>query len=56
MHKSSKGWYMNELKKIGITKHPVDKKHLAHYRTPALARLFEVELEKYNKRQESATK
>lgn len=32
-YEGTKGWYIQELKKIGVTKHPVEKRKLELYKT-----------------------
>jgi hypothetical protein len=32
-YEGSKGWYINELKKMGITRHPIEKRKLELYKT-----------------------
>ncbi|CEG27519.1 hypothetical protein BN1002_02386 [Bacillus sp. B-jedd] len=41
----SKGWYISELKRMGIKKHPVGLKKLELYRTAEVRNLY---LEKIN--------
>lgn len=36
----SKGWYVQELRKMGITKHPVDKRKLESHKTFELRNLY----------------
>jgi len=42
----SKGWYIQELKKVGITKHPVGKKKLELYKTFELRNLYLARVQK----------
>ncbi|WP_210365118.1 DUF2639 domain-containing protein [Bacillus sp. REN3] len=39
-YKGSKGWYINELKKAGITKHPVGKRKLELYKTYIIRKIY----------------
>lgn len=39
-HLYSKGWFIQQLKAKGISKHPVERKKLEHYRTPVLRNLY----------------
>jgi len=39
-YEGSKGWYIKELKKIGITKHPIEKRKLELYKTFVVRSLF----------------
>lgn len=41
----SKGWYIQKLKEVGISKHPVDRKKLELYKTSIVRNLY---LEKNN--------
>ncbi|MGA9225523.1 MAG: DUF2639 domain-containing protein [Mesobacillus sp.] len=36
----SKGWYIKELKKMGLTKHPIDKRKLELYKTFVVRSLY----------------
>ncbi len=36
----SKGWYLQQLKEVGITKHPVERKKLELYRTFVIRKLY----------------
>ncbi|WP_163102716.1 DUF2639 domain-containing protein [Peribacillus alkalitolerans] len=36
----SKGWYLQQLKEAGITKHPVERKKLELYRTFVIRKLY----------------
>ncbi|MGG3470109.1 YflJ family protein [Neobacillus pocheonensis] len=39
-YQGSKGWYVQELKKIGITKHPVERRKIELYKTFILRNLY----------------
>jgi hypothetical protein len=39
-YEGSKGWYIHELKKIGVTKHPVEKRKLELYKTFVVRNLY----------------
>lgn len=39
-YEGSKGWYIKELKKMGITKHPIEKRKLELYKTFVVRSLF----------------
>ncbi|WP_423407092.1 DUF2639 domain-containing protein [Heyndrickxia sp. MSNUG] len=39
-YEGSKGWYIKELKKMGITKHPIEKRKLELYKTYVVRSLF----------------
>jgi hypothetical protein len=39
-YQGSKGWYVQELKKLGITKHPVERKKIELYRTYIIRNLY----------------
>ncbi|MGM9922935.1 MAG: DUF2639 domain-containing protein [Bacillus sp. (in: firmicutes)] len=39
-YKHSKGWYLAQLKQIGITKHPVEQKKLELYKTFIVRKLY----------------
>lgn len=41
----SKGWYIKELKRLGISKHPIEQRKLELYKTFIVRNLF---LEKFN--------
>ncbi|MGR3764690.1 DUF2639 domain-containing protein [Rossellomorea sp. NS-SX7] len=43
----SKGWYIKELKKLGINYHPVEKRKLENYKTFVVRNLY---FEKLNKK------
>ncbi len=45
----SKGWYLQELKKMGIYHHPVDKRKLESYKTFVIRNLY---FEKTNKNEQ----
>ncbi|MCA1063024.1 YflJ family protein [Rossellomorea sp. AcN35-11] len=36
----SKGWYLRELKKMGINYHPQDKRKLENYKTYVVRNLY----------------
>ncbi|KAB2333530.1 DUF2639 domain-containing protein [Bacillus mesophilum] len=36
----SKGWYIAELKKKGIRKHPIEAKKLEHYKTFVVRKIY----------------
>ncbi|MGM9926861.1 MAG: DUF2639 domain-containing protein [Bacillus sp. (in: firmicutes)] len=36
----SKGWYVSQLKNIGITKHPIELKKLELYKTFVLRQMY----------------
>lgn len=37
----SKGWYVNKLREIGLTRHPIERKKLKLYKTFVLRNLYE---------------
>ncbi|MEH7884889.1 DUF2639 domain-containing protein [Bacillus sp. JJ1609] len=39
-YEGSKGWYIKELKKMGITKHPIEKRKLELYKTFVVRSLY----------------
>lgn len=39
-HVGSKGWYVAELKKMGVTKHPIDNRKLESHKGHVLQNLF----------------
>jgi hypothetical protein len=39
--KGSKGWYVQELKKVGITRHPVELRKLETYKTSIIRSIYE---------------
>jgi hypothetical protein len=39
-YEGSKGWYIKELKKMGITKHPIEKRKLELYKTFVIRSLY----------------
>lgn len=39
-YRGSKGWYISELKKIGMKRHPVERKKLELYKTHILRNLY----------------
>ncbi|MFS0781558.1 DUF2639 domain-containing protein [Bacillus sp. 1P06AnD] len=39
-YKHSKGWYVDQLRERGITKHPVELKKLQLYRTYVVRNLY----------------
>jgi hypothetical protein len=39
-YKHSKGWYISQLKEVGITKHPVELKKLKLYKTYIVRNLY----------------
>jgi hypothetical protein len=39
-YEGTKGWYIQELKKIGVTKHPVEKRKLELYKTFVVRNLY----------------
>lgn len=39
-YEGSKGWYIQELKKLGITKHPIEKRKLELYKTFEVRNLY----------------
>ncbi|WML47877.1 YflJ family protein [Neobacillus sp. PS3-34] len=38
--KGSKGWYVQELKKLGINKHPIDQRKIELYKTYLVRNLY----------------
>jgi len=38
--RGSKGWFIQELKKMGISKHPVERKKLELYKTYLIRNLY----------------
>lgn len=38
--KHSKGWYISELRSIGITKHPIERKKLKLYKTFIVRKIY----------------
>ncbi|MDP4164110.1 MAG: DUF2639 domain-containing protein [Bacillota bacterium] len=42
----SKGWYIHELKKLGISRHPVEHKKLELYKTSTIRNLYYEKIEK----------
>lgn len=36
----SKGWYVGELKKLGISKHPIERRKLELYKTYIVRNLY----------------
>ncbi|MEH6945258.1 DUF2639 domain-containing protein, partial [Bacillus sp. JJ722] len=38
-YKHSKGWYITQLKSIGITKHPIEQRKLELYKTFIIRRI-----------------
>lgn len=39
-YEGTKDWYIQELKKIGVTKHPVEKRKLELYKTFVVRNLY----------------
>jgi len=39
-YEGTKGWYIQELKKLGVTKHPVEKRKLELYKTFVVRNLY----------------
>ncbi|MEC2056560.1 DUF2639 domain-containing protein [Peribacillus psychrosaccharolyticus] len=39
-HTYSKGWYIQQLKTIGVTKHPIERKKLELYRTHVIRKIY----------------
>lgn len=39
-YQGSKGWYVQELKKLGISKHPVEHKKIELYKTYVIRNLY----------------
>ncbi|MCL6572826.1 MAG: YflJ family protein [Bacillus sp. (in: Bacteria)] len=39
-YQGSKGWYVQQLKRVGITKHPVEHKKLELYKTFVVRNLY----------------
>ncbi|MEH7354466.1 DUF2639 domain-containing protein [Neobacillus drentensis] len=39
-YQGSKGWYVKQLKNIGITKHPIEHKKLELYKTFIVRKLY----------------
>jgi hypothetical protein len=39
-YEGSKGWYINELKKMGVTRHPIEKRKLELYKTYLIRNLY----------------
>lgn len=39
-YQGSKGWYVQELKKLGVNKHPIDQKKLELYKTYVVRNLY----------------
>ncbi|RDI43117.1 DUF2639 domain-containing protein [Falsibacillus pallidus] len=40
-YRYSKGWFIQQLKTIGLTKHPIERKKLELYRTFVVRNLYE---------------
>jgi len=40
-YRGSKGWYVAELKKVGINRHPEEFRKLEQYKTYVLRKLYE---------------
>lgn len=38
--RGSKGWFIQELKKMGISKHPIERKKLELYKTYLIRNLY----------------
>lgn len=49
-YQGSKGWYLQELKQMGITKHPVEHRKLELYKTYIVRNLYFEQLKKQPKR------
>lgn len=47
MHTYSKGWYVKELRLLGIKKHPKEMKHLSLYKTHELRSIYNNEIALY---------
>jgi hypothetical protein len=45
-YQGSKGWYVKELKKMGVLRHPIGKKKLEQYKTYELRNLYLTYLKK----------
>ncbi|HYK71510.1 MAG TPA: YflJ family protein [Pseudoneobacillus sp.] len=39
-YQGSKGWYVQELKKLGISKHPVEHRKIELYKTYVIRNLY----------------
>ncbi|WP_019241821.1 MULTISPECIES: DUF2639 domain-containing protein [Bacillus] len=39
-YKHSKGWYVSQLRELGITKHPIELKKLKLYKTYIVRHLY----------------
>ncbi|MFD2445684.1 DUF2639 domain-containing protein [Bacillus sp. CGMCC 1.16607] len=37
----SKGWYVKELKKLGVSKHPVEHRKIELYKTYIIRKIYE---------------
>ena len=48
MHIYSKGWFLQQLKARGITKHPIEQRKLEAYKTYIIRNLYQevIEMEK----------
>ncbi|PLS17078.1 DUF2639 domain-containing protein [Bacillus sp. M6-12] len=42
----SKGWFIQQLKAVGITKHPIERRKLESYKTYILRNLYAEKIEK----------
>lgn len=40
MYTYSKGWYVKELKELGVTKHPLNHDHLSKYKLHVLRTIY----------------
>jgi len=40
VYQGSKGWYVSQLKKMGINKHPIERKKLESYKTYVLRNMY----------------
>ncbi|MEK5391038.1 MULTISPECIES: DUF2639 domain-containing protein [Heyndrickxia] len=45
-YKYSKGWYVQELKQMGVRYHPVERKKLEKYKTWVIRNLYNERLDK----------
>lgn len=39
-YQGSKGWYVKELRKLGVNKHPIDRRNLKLYKTSVVRNLY----------------
>lgn len=40
MYIGTKGWYVDQLKKMGVTKHPIEKRKLEAYKTYVIRAIY----------------